>query len=421
MPRENRSSNPPQGSWPPCHRSYVPAAPGAVWRPVRLRSGAPLPAPWDFSPAGARYRWRSGLSLTELLTVIGVVSVFGFVLLPTLSRARKLAKRAVCAANVREIIRSMVSYAQVNHGDFPSAATAGTDDTVLVNGPTAPGWLAAAQGGKSLWFSGQTAKAVIKQWYSPQRLGTFQPLAGPWLMALEGYIRPVKFICPSDPIAKAPSLEYSGNGKIRSANGDFGAIARNQGSGWGFMFNYGRGISYSFAVPWGWNTLGWLHRHPGEWWATAHANGKVPLVSDMAPADGSPHSGWVVNNDYGAGQGVCQRITTTLPTANTYGPSIYNSGNHAGDGQNVGFGDDHVAWETSPYVGENGDNIFTYSTAAGVIHDTTDTNQVGLSYQHGGWGQIVRIRTIRPPFDTCMMPVRTVNPKTAAAAWNAAY
>ena len=77
--------------------------------------------------------------------------------------------------------------------------------------------------------------------------------------------------------------------------------------------------------------------------------------------------------------GVFQRITTTLPTANTYGPYIYNSGNHAGDGQNVGFGDDHVTWETSPYVGENGDNIFTYSTATGVVNGATDTNQVGMT------------------------------------------
>jgi hypothetical protein len=161
---------------------------------------------------------------------------------------------------------------------------------------------------------------------------------------------------------------------------------------------------------------------PGPWWTSTDANSELPLVSDMAPADGGPNSGWNgTNNDYGPGQGVYQRITTTLPTANAYGPYIYNSGNHAGDGQNVGFGDDHVTWETSPYVGENGDNIFTYTTATGVVNGTTDTNQVGLSDQQGGWAQTIKISTPSPPFDTCMVPVRTVNPSEAAAAWNDAY
>jgi hypothetical protein len=127
----------------------------------------------------------------------------------------------------------------------------------------------------------------------------------------------------------------------------------------------------------------------------------------MAPIDN--------NNGDGPGAGVYQRITTTLPTANTFGPYIYNSGNHAGDGQNVGFGDDHVTWETSPYVGQNGDNIFTYTTATGAVNGTTDSSQVGLSNLYSSTlGP--EIQTFAPPFDTCMMPVRTVNPAIAANA-----
>ena len=128
-------------------------------------------------------------------------------------------------------------------------------------------------------------------------------------------------------------------------------------------------------------------------------------------------------HDTGSGVGKYQRITTTLPTANTYGPYIYNSGNHNGDGQNVGFGDDHVTWESSPYVGQNGDNIFTYdTTVTEVVKGTTDTNQVGLT----GVGNTERsvalappapqIKTLEPPYDTCMTPVRVVNPAAAAAA-----
>ena len=255
-------------------------------------------------------------------------------------------------------------------------------------------------------------------------MGFPQPLAAGWILVLEGYATPASFLCPSDAIGgQDPSLEYSISGSVQNANGDFGPIQPGQGAGWGFDYNYGAGVSYSFAEPAPWVvTHGDLEGPPGLWWTTNGANSEVPLVSDMAPADGGPNSGWnSSNNDYGPSQGVYQRITTTLPTANTYGPYIYNSGNHAGDGQNVGFGDAHVTWETSPYVGENGDNIFTYTTATGAVNGTTDTNQVGLSDQQGGWGQTVKISTGSPPFDTCMVPVRTVNPSEAAAAWNQAY
>jgi hypothetical protein len=203
---------------------------------------------------------------------------------------------------------------------------------------------------------------------------------------------------------------YSGN----FGNMPPGVIAGNQQ-----VYNLqGRGLSYSIAypwVPWSANVDGYNHA-PGPWWTTTYTNTDTPLVSDMAPSDDSTSA---------YATGVFERVTTTLPTANTYGPYIYNSGNHAGDGQNVGFGDDHVTWETSPYVGENGDNIFTYTTATGVVNGTTDTSQVGLSAVSGEntYGGVSRpspvIKTLAAPFDTCMTPVRTVNPNTAAAghAW----
>jgi prepilin-type processing-associated H-X9-DG protein len=42
-----------------------------------------------------------------------------------------------------------------------------------------------------------------------------------------------------------------------------------------------------------------------------------------------------------------------------------NSRNHDRDGQNILYGDGHVAWESNPFVGVNRDNI--YSTADGKI------------------------------------------------------
>ena len=41
---------------------------------------------------------------------------------------------------------------------------------------------------------------------------------------------------------------------------------------------------------------------------------------------------------------------------------LANSNNHDKDGQNILYGDGHVAWESNPFVGTNRDNIFTYAT-----------------------------------------------------------
>jgi type II secretory pathway pseudopilin PulG len=342
--------------------------------------------------------------LIELLVVISIIAILISILLPALAKARELANRAVCMANIRGIIQSMVTYAQSNNGTFPVAF-----------GPSAPGqvvnWYANEPTGNqgSPLTPLYTSQAAVQFWYSAatELSNNINPLAGMWVLVLQGYATPASFICPSDPLAVAPSQEYSTASVPPVYNLNFAGVSSAPGTQW-TQVGMGEGLSYSGAFPWPWEAGG-VAMSPGLYWTTNGANTQVPLVSDMAPLDTPTDTG------------VFQRITTTLPTANTYGPYIYNSGNHAGDGQNVGFGDDHVTWETSPYVGENGDNIFTYSTATGVVNGATDTNQVGMTASGGApLEHPPHILTLSPPFDTCMAPMRTVNPTTATSpstAW----
>ena len=370
---------------------------------------------------------KAAFTLIELLVVISIVAILISILLPALAKARELANRAVCMANIRGIVQSMITYSQSSNGVFPVTYAAGwtTFDNapVVEMSPNMP-----VTGGYEL----PTAQEAVQGWYYDFSYPPFgggpvyaSPMGPIWCMVLQGYTTPTSFICPSDPLAVGPSQETYIEAGLRYYNSIFGG-----GGNWnpnvfgvdtndmgmvgdGYYDVYGEGLSYSIAFPLPWENGGL--GSPGRWWTTDGANSQVPLVSDMAPLDGGA-AGVPVGD--GPGEGVYQRITTTLPTANTYGPYIYNSGNHAGDGQNVGFGDAHVTWEISPYVGQNGDNIFTYTTATGVINGTTDANQVGLT----GTGRNVpppEIQTLAAPFDTCMAPTRVVNPATAAAgdAW----
>ena len=100
------------------------------------------------------------------------------------------------------------------------------------------------------------------------------------------------------------------------------------------------------------------------------------------------------------------RITTTLLGDNTFGNYIYNSMNHRGRGQNVGFGDDHVSWNTNPYCGAHHDNIFTYYRHEYTSHgDSAAAPQAGLS-ELGNAAAVPTILGSKPDYDICMVPVR---------------
>ena len=362
-----------------------------------------------------------GFTLIELLVVISIIAILVSILLPALAKARELANRAVCMANIRGIIQSMTVYAQANNGVFPTTAILPPPSPKPTGYLNTPAMTGAGDGNTSGWLP--TASETVQTWYDAQTLGQYSPLANLWILVLQGYNTPGSFICPSDPIAGSPSLEYSTVKGYPTQTpqvpplyapnfgfvaGGFAAIVGHPGP----PTYSGLGESYSLAWSWPWENNA-ISYSPGQWWTTTGANTEVSLISDMAPLDGT------ATNGDGPTNGTFQRVTTTLPTANTFGPYIYNSGNHAGDGQNVGFGDDHVTWEISPYVGQNGDNVFTWHNGpASVVNGTTDTNQIGLSNTRANAPQ-PKIQTLAPPFDTCMVPVRVVNNVTAleGGAW----
>ncbi len=361
---------------------------------------------------------RTAFTLIELLVVISIIAILMSILLPALAKARELANRAVCMANVRGIIQSMITYGQSNQGTFPLTAFL-NDYNGYSNYPVSPG---------SYRSSDTTAMEVAQSWYEstvgayPTTGRQFVATSGMWILVLQGYTMPASFICPSDQLAGGPSALYDTSPTATSPPAYIGNFGRFTGqadaTANGLENATGQGESYSIAFPTPKHGTIFVTNVPGQWWTTNSANTQVPLASDMAPIDGGDTGYAGSDGDTGPSVGLYQRITTTLPTANTYGPYIYNSGNHAGDGQNVGFGDDHVTWEVSPYAGQNGDNVYTWSESdPTVVNGTTDPNQQGLTGI--GWAYPPVIETLAPPFDICMWPVRTVNPATAAQgnAW----
>jgi len=67
---------------------------------------------------------RRGFTLIELLTVIGMIVLLIGILLPALSRGRQMAKRTICASNMRGLMQAVFLYANDNHDRIVSAGLA---------------------------------------------------------------------------------------------------------------------------------------------------------------------------------------------------------------------------------------------------------------------------------------------------------
>jgi prepilin-type N-terminal cleavage/methylation domain-containing protein len=70
---------------------------------------------------------RRGFTLIELLVVVAIIALLIAILLPSLARARKQAKRQVCASNLHQIGLAVPYYAQDNKDYFPSSGVPGDD------------------------------------------------------------------------------------------------------------------------------------------------------------------------------------------------------------------------------------------------------------------------------------------------------
>ena len=79
---------------------------------------------------------KKAFTLIELLVVVAIIALLISILLPSLSRARELSKRTVCAANLRGIGQAMYIYAQDDPQIFPSLAQDSFTGSVYLFYPT---------------------------------------------------------------------------------------------------------------------------------------------------------------------------------------------------------------------------------------------------------------------------------------------
>ena len=76
------------------------------------------------------WRAKRGFTLVELLVVVAIIALLVGILVPSLRRAKEMARRAVCMSNVHHIVFSVHGYACDNEKWLPDGLTAGGGQNV---------------------------------------------------------------------------------------------------------------------------------------------------------------------------------------------------------------------------------------------------------------------------------------------------
>ncbi len=271
-------------------------------------------------------RKKSGFTLIELLVVVAIIALLISILLPSLARARELAKRVVCMSNLKGIGNSCHIYANENYDLFPVAPHNGDG------------------GGLAIGVIGERGSAVTGNSVATDFTFSDNPSTSAcmWILVREGGTSPGQFYCPS-------------------SNDEKDATERT-----GSMYDFTgyNTVSYGFQIPFNIKN----NARPGS-----SGDPRLAVAADKGPY---AQIGGALGEATSGQQGFSDALAVPTSATGFPGPQMpldafkaFNSPNHGGrgdgEGQNVLYADSHAEWTRTPEAGAEGDNIYTMGPTFG--------------------------------------------------------
>ena len=280
---------------------------------------------WRFS-----VKKKHGFTLIELLVVVAIIALLISILLPSLSRAREITKRAVCGSNLRGIGQGMKVYSNDNLDWYPT-------------GPFMP-----PDGDGNAWDTNVSYVGRMGLRMTTQHFDGMTALAHPsrsmFLLIIDGTCTAKQYICPS-----------SGDNEDDLRNWVSGEWYASQVGVNRFDFRGYPFVSYGIQLPFG------NKGKPNE-----NLDPRMVIAAGKGPyfeADQTFQDGRVSERIKGV-----ENAPLVIPGADDEEDILkldnerwrpYNSRNHSLEGQNCLYQDGHVSFEKRPIVGVNYDNIYT--------------------------------------------------------------
>ncbi len=273
--------------------------------------------------------------LSDLLVGVLLVLMLGTFSIAQFNRARETANRVKCASNLRQIGQAMLLYSNDNRGAYPRALASKLDAAPL------PTWGTPYEGNDKL--KPEPAIQVEKMFFPDKCDVAPKPndvTAAMFLLLRTQDIASIVFVCPTTGLNH---FDYGG-----------GNNSPQNVTNWLGRASLANHLSYSMNNP----------------YASKDAIGK----------------GFKWNNTLGAEFAIAADMNPGVDAetqVNVNSSAIEmrkaNSINHDSDGQNILYGDGHVAWESNPFVGVNRDNIYTFGKSGLDVKEKGGDGIIGSS------------------------------------------